>query len=45
MSKKLNQQKWEVEHRLAEIEMHLCGSDNGSGLDDDGVLGNKESVI
>ena len=45
MSKKLNQQKWEVEHRLAEIEMHLCGSDTGSVMDEENGLGNKESVI
>lgn len=45
MSKKLTQQKWEVEHRLAEIEMHICGSDNGSSIEDDPGIGNKESVI
>ncbi|XP_046622827.1 probable basic-leucine zipper transcription factor Q [Neodiprion virginianus] len=26
MSVKLNQQQWEVEHRLAEIEMQICGA-------------------
>ena len=42
MSVKLNQQQWEVENRLAEIEMHICGSDHScSGSE----VGNKESVI
>jgi hypothetical protein len=42
MSIKLNQQQWEVEQRLSEIEMHICGSDSiGSGGSGD----NKESVI
>ena len=47
MSLKLNQQQWEVDHRLAEIEMQICGSgdSNGSGSDDRSVVGNKESVI
>ena len=44
MSIKLNQQQWEVEHRLAEIEMHICGSDSvGSQCSDE--KSNKESVI
>lgn len=33
MSIKLSQQQWEVEHRLAEIEMHICGSESPSGSD------------
>ncbi|XP_064639641.1 cGMP-gated cation channel alpha-1-like isoform X2 [Lineus longissimus] len=42
MSIKLNQSQWEVEQRLSEIEMHICGSDSiGSGGSGD----NKESVI
>ena len=41
MSVKLSQQQWEVENRLAEIEMHFCGSDSCSGSE----VGNKESVI
>ena len=46
MSLKLNQQQHEVEHRLAEIEMHFCGSDSvASGSDDHPPDGNKESVI
>ncbi|EZA53541.1 Cyclic nucleotide-gated cation channel alpha-3 [Ooceraea biroi] len=30
MSVKLNQQQWEVEHRLAEIEMQICGASSTS---------------
>ena len=46
MSLKLNQQQHEVEHRLAEIEMHFCGSDSvASGSDEHPPDGNKESVI
>ncbi len=46
MSLKLNQQQHEVEHRLAEIEMHFCGSDSiASGSDDHPPEGNKESII
>jgi hypothetical protein len=33
LNRKLNQQQWEVDHRLAEIEMHICGSDSPSGSD------------
>lgn len=33
LNTKLNQQQWEVEHRLQEIEMHICGSDSPSGSD------------
>ena len=47
MSLKLNHQQWEVDHRLSEIEMQICGSDSaGSGSDDRGsIVPNKESVI
>jgi hypothetical protein len=47
MSMKLHQQHWEVESRLAEIEMHMCGSDSmaSGGSDDKPCSGNKESVI
>nr|CFW94215.1 Eka-cGMP gated channel alpha 3 protein [Euperipatoides kanangrensis] len=45
MSIKLSQQQWEVEHRLAEIEMHICGSSSvGSGGSGD-EKNNRESVI
>ena len=43
MGKKLNQQQWEVEHRLAEIEMHICGSDTSQDSEEINV--NKESII
>ncbi|CAH1782420.1 unnamed protein product [Owenia fusiformis] len=50
MSIKLNQQQWEVEHRLAEIEMHICGSDSLSNGEDENSNSkmepvNKESII
>lgn len=48
MSMKLNQQQWEVEHRLAEIEMHICGSDSvdSSGSPEgERPNVNKESII
>lgn len=34
MSLKLSQQQWEVEHRLSEIEMQICGSDSMSGSEE-----------
>ncbi|XP_074657358.1 uncharacterized protein LOC141910564 [Tubulanus polymorphus] len=43
MSIKLNQQQWEVEQRLSEIEMHICGSDSIGSVGSNGD--NKESVI
>ena len=47
MTQKLNHQQWQVDHRLSEIEMQICGSDSaGSGSDErSGVVPNKESVI
>ena len=47
MGIKLSQQQWEVEHRLAEIEMHICGSDSAhsNGSEDGGRVKSKESVI
>ncbi|KAK2188277.1 hypothetical protein NP493_137g02001 [Ridgeia piscesae] len=47
MALKLNHQQWEVDHRLSEIEMQICGSDSaGSGSDDrSSIVPNKESVI
>ena len=45
MTIKLNQQQWEVEHRLAEIEMQICGSDSAGSCSDEKSIGNKESVI
>lgn len=43
MSVKLNQQQWELEHRLAEIEMQICGSRSTSSLEDNER--NRESII
>ncbi|CAD1473421.1 unnamed protein product, partial [Heterotrigona itama] len=34
MSAKLNQKQWEVENRLAEIEMQICGASSSSSLED-----------
>ncbi|KAK0082477.1 hypothetical protein PV325_010314 [Microctonus aethiopoides] len=34
MSVKLNQQQWEVENRLAEIEMQICGASSTSSIED-----------
>jgi hypothetical protein len=40
---KLNTQQWEVEHRLAEIEMQICGGSSvGSSVDEER---NRESMI
>lgn len=45
MSVKLNQQQWELENRLAEIEMQICGSRSTSSLEDNDNERNKESII
>lgn len=44
MSVKLNQQQWEVEHRLAEIEMQICGASSTSSIEDNNER-NRESII
>ncbi|KDR18705.1 uncharacterized protein LOC110830596 [Zootermopsis nevadensis] len=44
MSIKLNQQQWEVEHRLAEIEMQICGASSGGSSTEDNER-NRESII
>ncbi|XP_050460878.1 cyclic nucleotide-gated cation channel alpha-3 isoform X5 [Cataglyphis hispanica] len=44
MSAKLNQQQWEVEHRLAEIEMQICGTSSTSSVEDNNER-NRESII
>ncbi|XP_063224786.1 cyclic nucleotide-gated cation channel beta-1 [Bacillus rossius redtenbacheri] len=44
MSVKLNQQQWEVEHRLAEIEMQICGASSGGSSTEDNER-NRESII
>ncbi|KAG8229671.1 hypothetical protein J437_LFUL010003 [Ladona fulva] len=47
LSVKLSQQQWDVEHRLAEIEMQICGgSSAGSTTNtDDNNERNRESII
>lgn len=43
MSVKLNQQQWEVENRLAAIEMEICGASSTSSIEDNER--NRESII
>ncbi|CAH0557076.1 unnamed protein product [Brassicogethes aeneus] len=43
MSVKLNQHQWELENRLTEIEMQICGSRSTSSLEDNER--NRESFI
>ncbi|XP_016838473.1 cyclic nucleotide-gated cation channel alpha-3 isoform X5 [Nasonia vitripennis] len=43
MSLKLNQKQWEVEHRLAEIELQICGASSTSSVEDNER--NRESII
>ncbi|KAL1513297.1 hypothetical protein ABEB36_002721 [Hypothenemus hampei] len=45
MSVKLSQQQWELEHRLAEIELQICGSRSTSSLEQDELDRNRESII
>ncbi|KAJ8982033.1 hypothetical protein NQ317_007743 [Molorchus minor] len=46
MSLKLHQQQWELENRLAEIEMQICGSRSSSSLaDEETDERNRESII
>ncbi|KAH7966076.1 hypothetical protein HPB49_013576 [Dermacentor silvarum] len=47
MSVKLSQQQWEVESRLAEIELQICGaaSPESSGCSSDEQERNRESII
>ncbi|XP_039295982.1 cyclic nucleotide-gated cation channel alpha-3 isoform X3 [Nilaparvata lugens] len=44
LSMKLNQQQWEVEHRLAEIEMQICGASSADSSAEDNER-NRESII
>jgi cyclic nucleotide gated channel alpha 3 len=44
MSVKLSQQQWEVEHRLAEIEMQICGGSSAGSSAEDNER-NRESII
>jgi cyclic nucleotide gated channel alpha 3 len=49
LSTKLTQQQWEVEHRLAEIEMQICGGSSASSVsqenETDDLERNRESII
>lgn len=50
LNSKLSQQQWELENRLAEIEMQLCGASSASSMDqeneaEDAVERNRESII
>lgn len=45
MSVKLNQQQWELENRLAEIEMQICGSRSSSSIGEEDNERNRESII
>lgn len=48
LSSKLSQQQWDLENRLADIEMQLCGPSSASSDGDheaDEVERNRESII
>lgn len=49
LNSKLSQQQWELENRLADIEMQLCGASSASSLDAEheaeDVERNRESII
>ncbi|XP_037046789.1 cyclic nucleotide-gated cation channel alpha-3 isoform X5 [Bradysia coprophila] len=49
LNSKLTQQQWELENRLAEIEMQLCGASSASSIDQEheaeDVERNRESII
>lgn len=49
LNSKLSQQQWELENRLAEIEMQLCGASSASSIDQEhdaeDVERNRESII
>lgn len=51
LNTKLTQQQWEVEHRLAEIEMQICGGSSSSisqeneAEDLENLERNRESII
>ncbi|CRL07220.1 CLUMA_CG020201, isoform A [Clunio marinus] len=50
LNAKLAQQQWEVEHRLAEIEMQICGASSGGSVssqenDNEDTERNRESII
>ncbi|XP_021695213.1 cyclic nucleotide-gated cation channel alpha-3 [Aedes aegypti] len=49
LNAKLAQQQWEVEHRLAEIEMQICGASSASSMSQENetedLERNRESII
>lgn len=50
LNSKLSQQQWELENRLADIEMQLCGASSASSIDHEevdveDVERNRESII
>lgn len=49
LNAKLSQQQWDLENRLAEIEMQICGASSTSSIDPenetDELERNRESVI
>ncbi|XP_055537252.1 cyclic nucleotide-gated cation channel alpha-3 isoform X2 [Wyeomyia smithii] len=49
LNAKLAQQQWEVEHRLAEIEMQICGASSASSISQENetedLERNRESII
>lgn len=50
LNSKLSQQQWELENRLADIEMQLCGASSASSIEHDehdveDVERNRESII
>ncbi|XP_055688768.1 potassium/sodium hyperpolarization-activated cyclic nucleotide-gated channel 3 isoform X2 [Lutzomyia longipalpis] len=49
LNSKLSQQQWDLEHRLAEIEMQICGASSASSIDQENeaeeIERNRESII
>lgn len=50
LNSKLSQQQWDLENRLADIEMQLCGASSASSIDHEevdveDVERNRESII
>lgn len=49
LTAKLSQQQWDLENRLAEIEMQICGASSTSSIDPenetDELERNRESII
>ncbi|GAB0098237.1 cyclic nucleotide-gated cation channel [Sergentomyia squamirostris] len=49
LNNKLSQQQWDLEHRLAEIEMQICGASSASSIDQENeaeeLERNRESII